>query len=453
MGSTVSSTSGFDSSRWFKLAACIAAMMAIANLQYAWTLFTTPLMGSMNASLAAVQWAFTAFVIAQTGLVPINGYLVDRFGPRVVVSIAAFLVGVSWVGAGMANSLAELYAAYAVGGIGAGAVYGATVGLAMKWFPDRRGLCVGMVAGSFGFGTALTIVPISRMIESSGYRSAFIMWGLVQGVVVLVAAQFLAMPPPGWLPAGWEEAKLKIQHKVHQSLRDYTPREMLRSGSFYLLYMMMTMVAFGGLMVIAQLKPIGEKYGASSYIVVGGMSALTLALLLDRVLNGFSRPFFGWLSDHMGRYDTMALAFMLGALAMSAFTLMVERPVWFVILSGLAFFTWGEIYSLFPSAIADIFGSKYATTNFGIQYTSKGVASILAGPGAAMLMAASNSWVPVLVVAVACNVLAACLALFWLKPLVVRLVRDQTSQARAGTPNGTPDGKKNEEITASAASR
>lgn len=425
--------------RWPKLIACAAAMMAIANLQYAWTLFTDPLTKSLNASLPEVQWAFTLFVITQTGLFPIAAYLVERLGARIVVSLGGILVGVGWVGAGLADSLAVLYAAYALGGLGAGAVYSACVGVGMKWFPDRRGLCVGVVAGSYGFGTALTNIPISHMIGVSGYRSAFITWGIIQAIVVLLAAQFIAMPPSGWLPAGWEAIKLKVQSRVQQSSHNFTPREMLKNQSFYLLYLMMSLVTFSGLMVTAQLLPIAKSYGFDKLVISDGVTlfggftlfagatVFNLTMTLNQVLNGSARPFFGWVSDHVGRYNTMGGVFILEALAITALTLFVDQPVWFVVLSALTFFAWGDIYSLFPAAIADLFGSKHATTNYGIQYTAKGVGSILAGPVAAMLMIAMGSWRPVLGAAVVCNVVAAGLAVFWLKPLVTRLMKEQAA--------------------------
>jgi OFA family oxalate/formate antiporter-like MFS transporter len=423
-------------SRWLILVACIFAMLAIANLQYAWTLFTTPLREDLGASLVRIQWAFTIFVIAQTGLFPFTAYLIERIGPRIIVSIASLLVAIGWVGAGVAGldkSVYGLYVAYGLGGIGAGAVYGACVGAAMKWFPDRRGLCVGFVAGSYGFGTALTAFPIAHMIKATGYQSAFIIWGLIQGIVVLIAAQFLMMPPDGWAPAGWEQIKHKVHRKVQQSTRNYTPREMLKSRPFYILYIMMTLVTFSGLMLTAQLKPIGEQYGLDKYILVG--SGTVLSLVMNQVLNGSARPFFGWLSDHIGRYDTMGLTFIIGAIAMTALTILVRYPVWFVVACGMTFFAWGDIYSLFPAAIADIFGNKHATTNYGIQYTAKGVGAILAGPCAAWLMAKYDSWLPVFWLAVACNVIAAALAVLWLKPLIVRLMIEQTSEkARETTP-------------------
>ena len=403
----------------------MAAMLAIANLQYAWTFFTTDITKALHVRLDAVQWTLTFFIIAQTALFPVNAYLIDRFGPRLIVTLASLLVAVGWVGAGWVNSLSALYLVYAIGGIGAGAVYGGCVGVAMKWFPDRRGLCVGLVAGSYGFGTALTIRPVAYLIEHSGYRTAFIVFGALQGLVVLLAAQFLRMPPPGWLPSGWEEIKAKVQRKVQQSSRDYTPKEMLRSGSFHLLYLMMTLVTASGLMLTAQLKPIGVTYGYDKYALFAGYTVLTLTSSLNQVLNGSARPFFGWVSDRIGRYDTMAIVFVMEAVTITLLTLVVARPFWFIVVSGLMFFAWGDIYSLFPAAIADIFGAKHATTNYGIQYTSKGIGSILGGPAAAWLMSTTNSWIPVFWSAVACNVIAAVLAVLWLKPRVARLVREQ----------------------------
>jgi OFA family oxalate/formate antiporter-like MFS transporter len=413
-------------SRFWVLLPCIFAMLAIANLQYAWTLFTTDLTKVFHARLDAVQWTLTFFIIAQTALFPLNAYLIDRFGPRLMITLAGVLVAVGWVGAGFANSLPALYVVYAIGGIGAGAVYGGCIGVAMKWFPDRRGLCVGFVAGSYGFGTALTTLPISYLIDHRGYRTAFILFGAIQGLVVLISAQFLRMPPLNWSPPNWEAIKEKIQKRVYQSACECTPTEMLRSGSFYLLYLMMALVTASGLMLSLQLKPIAVSYGYDKMALFSGLTVLTLTLSLNQVLNGSARPFFGWVSDRIGRYDTMAIVFVFEAVTIIVLTLVVTRPFWFIVTSALMFFAWGDIYSLFPAAIADIFGSKHATTNYGIQYTAKGLGSILAGPGAALLMTRAGSWLPVFWIAVACNVLAAALAVLWLKPRVARLLREQT---------------------------
>ena len=407
--------------RWLQLAAAVIAMMAIANLQYAWTLFTLPLSEALGARLSAIQLTFTLFILAETWLVPVEGYLIDRFGARAVVTIGGVLVAMGWVGSGYAQSLSALYFWYTLGGVGAGAVYGASISTALKWFPDRRGLAAGLAAGAYGFGTALTILPIQRMIDTSGYQSAFITWGFIQGAIVILMAQIFRKPAPGWKPAGWTPQ----MSNVAQSTRSYTPIQMVKTTTFWTMYLMMTMVAFGGLMVTAQLRPIAAIYGMDKTVVWFGVTALGLALILDRILNGITRPFWGWVSDHIGRYNTMAIAFTLEAIGIFALLQLVDHPMAFVLLSGFVFFAWGEIYSLFPAAIGDVFGPKYATTNYGLQYTAKGAASIFAGWGAAMLVEWSGSWEPVFWVAVVCDLLAAGLAFFWLKPVVARL----TSQA------------------------
>jgi MFS transporter, OFA family, oxalate/formate antiporter len=422
--------------RWWQLVACIVAMMAIANLQYAWTLFTIPLTKSLNAKLSAVQIAFTLFILTETWLVPFEGYLVDRLGARLVVTVGGLLVGVSWVWSGLAQTLQSLYLAYALGGIGAGAVYGACVGTALKWFPDRRGLAAGATAGAYGFGTALTVIPINRMIADSGYQHAFIVWGVIQGVIVMVTARFMLAPAPGWRPAGWT-ADAGARQRLQQSSRSYTPMEMIRTGRFWLMYFMMALVAFGGLMVTAQLKPIAASYGLDKTVVLFSITALGWALMLDRILNGLTRPFWGWVSDHIGRYNTMAIAFGAEALAILALLRLVHHPIWFVILTGFTFFAWGEIFSLFPATIGDVFGSEYATTNYGIQYTAKGTASIFAGWGAAKLLEISGSWIPVFWVAVVCDLTAAILAYYWLKPMVLRALKRERPAA-AGVTSGQP---------------
>ena len=413
------STSASATRRWRQLAACIVAMMAVANLQYAWTLFTIPLTRSLNATLSGVQIAFTLFILAETWLVPFEGWLVDHIGARAVVSAGGLLVGISWIGAGLVDSLSGLYLFYALGGVGAGAVYGASIGTALKWFPDRRGLAAGLTAGAYGVGTALTVLPIQWMIHSYSYRSAFLAWGVVQGLCVMVMGQLLTRPPESWRPQGWRPDTSAMHG---QSLRSYHPLEMVKTRPFWVMYVMMALVAFGGLMVTAQLKPIAHTYGLDRGVLVIGMSALSLALILDRILNGFTRPFWGWVSDHLGRYDTMAIAFCAEALAIIALLNLVHRPVWFVVLTGLAFFAWGEIFSLFPAAIGDVFGPAYATTNYGLQYTAKGVAAIFAGWGAARLVELSGTWIPIFWVAVVCDLAAAGLAVLWLKPLVLRQV-------------------------------
>jgi len=417
--------------RWIQLIAGIVAMMAIANLQYAWTLFTKPMQAHLHVSLTAIQWAFALFIGLETWLVPFEGYLVDRIGPRFMLGIGAILVGLGWMGSGNAETLRGLYFWYGLGGIGAGVVYGGTIGNALKWFPDHRGLCVGLTAGAYGIGTALTIKPIDSMIKASGYQHTLFVWGIIQGVMVLVAALFLAKPPEGWVPEGWKEKEALIRTKVHSSSVDMTPAEMMRQPSFYVVYVMMTMLAFGGIVVTAQLSPMAVTYHVDKVLVGFGMTALVMAIELDRILNGLTRPFWGWVSDHIGRENALFISFILEAAAVFALLQLISHPIWFIALSGLCFFAWGNIYSLFPSITADLYGRKWATTNYGVVYTAKGLATLFAAPGAAWLFEKTGSWTKVFWAMIICDLLAAFMALLWLKPLAARTVEESQSGLHA----------------------
>jgi MFS transporter, OFA family, oxalate/formate antiporter len=414
--------------RWIQLVAGVFAMMAVANLQYAWTVFTKPIQAHMHATLVDVQWTITLFIALETWLVPFEGYLVDRIGPRFMLGAGAFAVGLGWIGSGQAESLRSLYIWYGLAGVGAGMVYGGTIGNALKWFPDHRGLCVGLTAGAYGIGTALTILPISNMLKASGYQHTFIVWGIIQGVVVLVAALFLARPPAGWSPQGWKEKEAAIKTHVLTSSVDLTPWQMLRQPSFYVVYLMMTMLAFGGIVVTVQLSPMASSYHVDKVIVAFGMTALVLAIEIDRILNGLTRPFWGWVSDHIGRENAIFISFILEAVAVFALLQLISRPIWFIALSGLCFFAWGNIYSLFPSITADLYGRKWATTNYGVVYTAKGVATLFAAPGAAWLFEKTGSWTKVFWAMIACDLIAAFMALLWLKPLARRTVEESESR-------------------------
>jgi MFS transporter, OFA family, oxalate/formate antiporter len=351
--------------------------------------------------------------------------------------VGGVLVGLGWIGAGKATSVTQLIVAYTIGGMGAGAVYGGSVGNALKWFPDRRGLTVGLTSGAYGVGTALTVAPIARMIKSSGYAHTLVVWGIIQGIVVIAAALLLARPPAGWRPPGWKEQQVQQKRKVRESSVSLTPRQMVRTLPFWLIYLMMTLMAFGGLAVTAQLGPIAKFYHVDKVVVAFGWTALVLAIELDRVLNGFTRPFFGWISDHIGRENTMFIAFTLEAVAVFALIHLIHKPLWFISLSGFTFFAWGEIYSLFPSITADLFGEQWATTNYGIVYTSKGLASIFAGPVAALASVRTGNWVGVFWVMIACDLTAAILALVWLKPVARRTIARAEEMALAGQVPGT----------------
>jgi len=352
-------------------------------------------------------------VLTETWLVPIEGYLVDRFGPRIVVVLASLLVGVAWAINSVANSLPVLYLAAIIGGIGAGAVYGTCVGNALKWFPDRRGLAAGLTSMGFGAGSALTIVPISSTIKSHGYEYAFLVFGLGQGISIFLLGWFLKQPPAEF--ARLSSAGTKRRSAV---VVDRSPVEMARTPVFWVMYAMFVLMAAGGLMATAQLAPIANDFRVADVPVsILGLTlpALTFALSIDRVLNGVTRPVCGWISDRIGRENTMFLAFALEGAGILLLGSMGADPVMFVLLSAVVFFAWGEIYSLFPATCADTFGSKYATANAGLLYTAKGTAALLVP--LTSLLAATGGWRTVFMAASASNFLAAAMALFVLKPL------------------------------------
>jgi OFA family oxalate/formate antiporter-like MFS transporter len=372
--------------RWLILLASIVSMVAVANFQYGWTLFVQPLQRHLRVDTALIQVTFTIFVLLETWLVPFEGWLVDKFGPRLLVILGGLLAGIGWVGSGRAETLTMLYLSYAVAGIGAGIVYGTAVGSAMKWFPDHRGLAAGLTAAGFGAGSAFTVAPIANMISSAGYQATFIRWGIIQGVVVVVAAMFLQSPPAGWLPKTWR-VKGSQEVKKRQSQVDFKSGQMTATPHFWLMYAMMVMVGTGGLMATAQLAPMATDYHVDrTMITFLGMSvvALTFALQADRLVNGFCRPFWGWISDHIGRENTMTLAFGLEALAKFALISFASHPLAFVLLTAFTFFGWGEIFSLFPALCGDFFGRKHATENYGFLYTAKGTASVFVPIGTAL---------------------------------------------------------------------
>jgi OFA family oxalate/formate antiporter-like MFS transporter len=413
---------------WVQLVIGVICMAMIANLQYGWTLFVGPIDAKYHFGRASIQVAFTIFVLLETWLVPVEGYLVDRFGPRWIVVVGGALCGIAWAINSIADSLPMFYFAAALGGIGAGGVYGTCIGNAVKWFPGRRGLAAGLTAAGFGAGSALTIIPIASMIKGSGYEQTFLTFGLMQGIVVVVLGFTLLAAPASVAVAAQKLAPGASRHQA-------TPVEMVKTPIFWLMYVMFVMMAAGGLMAVAQLGPIAKDFKIAEIPVslIGiTLPALTFALALDRILNGVTRPFFGWVSDQIGRENTMFIAFALEGIGIFALAKLGSDPVLFVILSGLVFFAWGEIYSLFPATVTDTFGVKFATTNTGLMYTAKGTAALLI-PFGNVLAKATGSWFSVFLVSAILNITAALLAIAVLKPLRARYT-SRTGAAAGSAP-------------------
>lgn len=409
--------------RWWQLAFGVVCMMLIANLQYGWTLFVQPIRQAQGWSVAEIQWAFSIFIALETWLTPAGGWLVDALGPRrgpkLTVALGGVLVGVAWVVNAYAGSLAMLYLGAVVSGVGAGFIYATCVGNAVKWFPDRRGLAVGLTAAGFGAGAAVTVIPIKAMIAASGYQHTFLVFGIAQGAILVLVAWLLRAPSPG------EALPPSPSRKLPQSLVSFTPREMLRSPVFWLLYVMFVAVSASGLMATAQLALIASDFGISNTALFLGASTLAVALVVDNVMNGAARPFFGWVSDQIGREPTMVIAFSIGGLSYLLLGWFGANPWLFVLFAGLIFFTWGEIFSLFPSTCTDAFGPKYATVNASLLYTAKGASALLV-PFANLIQTASGNWQAVFMVAALVNFLVVALALLVLRPL-------RYAQARAAS--------------------
>jgi len=462
--------------RWVQLVLGIICMVMIANYQYGWTLFVPEIEKTFKWTRADIQIAFTLFVLFETWLVPVEGWLVDEYGPRIVVFISGLLCALGWWMTSRATSLTGIdgyYAAMIICGLGAGGVYGTAVGNALKWFPDKRGLAAGLTAAGFGAGAALTVQPIQDMIKNTGFQNTFLYFGLGQGLVVCLVAFLLASPKLGQTPPATTNVKNL------QTRRQYTPGEIVGVGTpvvlfmffvlagvlaiyylfgktwfpglaqwiplwmaalilvaglaatiargepvFMLMYVMFVLVGAGGLMATANLAPIAKdfKLAETPVTIWWTLPALTFALSIDRVLNGLTRPFFGWVSDNIGRENTMFIAFGIEGVGIYLLYLYGQDPFWFVVLTGLVFFAWGEIYSLFPSTCTDTFGSKFATTNAGLLYTAKGTSSLLV-PYASVMQKSTGSWDSVFLIAAGANILAAILAVAVLKPWRAKVIR------------------------------
>jgi MFS transporter, OFA family, oxalate/formate antiporter len=427
MAANAVSASGHTASngfRWTQLIVGVVCMAMIANLQYGWTYFVGPMAKAHSWEISSIQVAFSIFIALETWATPIQGWIVDSLGargPKLMVAAGGIMAALGWLINSKATSLEALYVGAVISGIGAGGVYATCVGNAVKWFPDRRGLAVGLTAAGFGAGAAVTVIPIQMMIASLGYADTFFWFALIQGGVVFFIAWLLRAPLPG-------EAPVATTVKVLQSRTSSTPGQMLASPVFWLLYLMFVMVSASGLMVTAQIALIAKDYGVAQTVLLFGGTTLIVAGVIDNVANGGARPFFGWVSDQIGRESTMAIAFTAGGIAYWLLGVAGTTPWTFVICAALIFFTWGEIFSLFPSTCTDMFGPKYATTNTSLLYTAKGLSAFVV-PLANVLKSYTGSWHSVFFAASVMNFAVVGLALFVVRPMRLSLSASQNKSA------------------------
>jgi len=414
-----------NSYRWGQLVLGIICMAMIANLQYGWTLFVKPMETKNHWGLTAIQAAFFVFVFVETWLVPVEGWLVDRFGPRPVVVVGGILAALGWVINSYATTVPELYVAAVVSGVGAGCVYGTCVGNALKWFPDKRGLAAGLTAAGFGAGAALTVVPIANMIASSGYQQTFFFFGLLQGAVILAIGLFLTRPVP---PKG-----VPIPPRIAMSKVDYNPGQMMKTPVFWLTYALFVAVGAGGLIATAQLGPIANDYGFAKMPVslLGiGLPLLTMTLAIDNLANGFTRPLCGFISDRIGRENTMLLVFVGEGLALLGLKEFGHNPYAFMACAAMVFLFWGEIFSIFPALCADTFGIKNAAANAGTLYTAKGTASLLVPLSAAL--SAGGNWDRVFIFSATISIVAGITAKLLLAPMRRKLIDKANAKGAPG---------------------
>ena len=394
--------------RWLQLGLGLICMMAISSPQYVWTLMTKPLAAKLGIALPELQVTFSLLIILQTFCSPFQGKLIDRFGPRLLISIGTVMSGLSWVLASQVHSAPMLYLTYGVvGGLGTGIVYVGVVGLMVRWFPDRRGFAAGAVAAGYGMGAIVTTFPIASSLAARGVDATMLSFGIAFAVVGLLASQGLRVPP------SHDSVAASASQAVVPSLR---PSQALKNPIFWLMFLMMTMMSTSGLMVTSQMATFAADFGVTKVLVLG-MAALPLALTIDRFTNGLTRPLFGWVSDRIGRENTMCFAFGLEGIAMALWLITRDNAVLFVLLSGVVFFGWGEIFSLFPSTLTDTFGTRHATENYGWLYVSQGIGSIFGGPLAALMHQHAGSWVPVFGTAITLDIATAVLAIAVLKPM------------------------------------
>ncbi len=406
----IRSSQGF---RWIQLVLGIVCMASVANLQYGWTLFVLPIQHQFGWTKAEIQVAFTIFILCETWLVPFEGYIVDRIGPKWMVVAGGVATFLAWAIDSYASSLWMLYVGGAVAGFAGGAVYGTCVGNALKWFPDKRGLCGGLTAAGFGAGAAITIAPIRAMIHGSGYQHTFFVFALIYGIIIVVVANFIRAPRHDEMPP-------LDKIKTLQGTEDVPPQRAVRSPIFWIMYLMFFLVAAGGLMSAAQLAPIAHERGiANSMVTIFGITtpAIVAALTFHSITNGVGRPLNGWFSDHIGRANMMGIAFGIEAVCIAAFGFFGTTAASFIITDALVFLFWGDIFSLFAATVGDAFGRQYVTVNYGIMYTAKGVASLLV-PLGNVLTNYTGSWHAVYTVGCLMNLVAALLGFFVLRPVI-----------------------------------
>jgi MFS transporter, OFA family, oxalate/formate antiporter len=414
--------------RWVQLAIMVLSTVTLSNMQYGWTLFVNPMHNETSWPTVGIQLAFSILIFLNTWLAPFEGLVADRYGPRFVVMLGGLAAGTSWVLNSRAHSLQTLYVAAAIGGLGIGCVFGTCMGTALKWFPERRGFASGMIAAGYGLGAAITVIPTSRMILASGYRHTFFFFGLLQGVSIFCLGAFLVKPAvralqPSVGRASWPVHAPEARTGKMPQGREFTPSQTVRTKVFWLIYLVYLMIGSGGMIVTAQLGPIARDFGVDKQTITllgFSMPLLAMAISIDNLANGLTRPFSGYLSDRIGRENTMLLMFCADGVALLGMAAFGRQPLAFLVFAALIFLFWGEIFCIFPAICGDTFGVKNATANNGLLYTAKGTSALVV-PLANLMVAATGTWTAVLLVMAASSIGAGLLAKLAVEPMRIRM--------------------------------
>ena len=367
--------------RWVRLSCAFVGMIMIGNLQYAWTLFAEPMAKAHGWQLSEVQWGFGLFIAAGTWAMPLFAGYIDKYGPRLFMIASGVLCAIGWGALGQVSSLIAFYALFCVAGIGVACVYACGVSTAVKWFPDKRGIASGLITAGYGGGAFLFNPIFDQLIQSMGYSDTFIWTGITHGALIALSGLVMVNPP-----STYKVAAAAAKANVRRHDLQFTAAEMLRTPQFYFLFVAMLSVAIGGLMVTASVKPVATDFGI-------GHDALTIALILYPLANAASRILWGSVSDSLGREKTMFVAFLLQAIFLLALpTLGRQGDIMWVALVVLIFLTWGELYALFPTVLADLYGSKNSAGNYAFLYSAKGFAALLGGGLATNLFEMTGTW-------------------------------------------------------------
>ena len=371
-------------SRWMLLAAATLSMMLIGLYQYSWTLFVKPLQVKFGWGLETIQLAFTLFVWIMTWTQPVAGYVADKRGPRQLTLLGGVLAGMGWVATSFTETPEALYLTYGLGAIGVGMTYATSVGLASKWFPERRGLANGFTSFGYGFGAAILNPAISWIITSMDFRAAFMYIGGVMLVTLFLLSFIKRYPPSNWLPHE-ATSKRSIQATKAEAENEFNPRDMIKTRAWWHLYLAFFLTASTGLMVTSQLNPMGQAFNLSQSIV------LTAAIAFP-IFNGLGRIFGGWVSDKLGREVTMTLFFAAQGVSALLLLLLGSNEIAFITIICLIGLCWGPIFTFFPSITADYYGRKNSTTNYGLTYTAKAWGGLFGGYVVAWLVTTYESF-------------------------------------------------------------